>query len=220
MNEHPIIFNGEMVRAILDGRKTQTRRVINSYGNDYHLDSRLCDWGLSGSPEQWDGEKKIWQWTGKRPPQVNSWIWELQSDVDDSMTIPVKCPYGVPGDRLWVRETWQNVSDMGICHPIHNIVVYRATDPDWETMDGWKWRPSIYMPRTASRIMLEVVAVRVERVQDISDADVRAEGVLFPATTIDGFGVAFSTLWNSINAKRGYSWESNCFVWVVEFKRI
>jgi hypothetical protein len=164
MNERPILFSGEMVRAILEGRKTQTRRVIK--------------------------------------PQLR---------------INYKCPYGQPGDRLWVRETWQcfkpNTEEIINPNTVNiRALAYRATN-EWRG----KWRPSIHMPRWASRITLEITAVRVERLQDIGEVDAMREGdPTCENTHIDWF----RALWDSINAKRGYSWESNPWVWVVEFQRI
>ena len=181
MKERPIIFSGEMVRAILDGRKTQTRRVIKPQPDHIHTFQK-----------------------GILLPQIG--------DKE------IRCPYGQPGDRLWVRETWAKnnpVLDAKVC--------YRADlmSPDL----GKPWKPSIYMPRWASRITLEIVNVRVERVQEITEADVIAEGI--GAFTL-ARGVLsdappdprwkFIELWNSINANRGYGWEINPWVWVIEFK--
>lgn len=161
MTERPILFSGPMVRAILDGRKTQTRRVAK------------------------DRDKP--------------------------------CKYGIAGDRLWVRETWQSAAAMGVCHASDDYFVYRATDPDWETCEGWQWRPSIFMPRKASRITLEITDVRAERLQDITNKDARAEGLargtVYPR-------MWFEDLWDSINAKRGFGWDVNPFVWVITFKKV
>ena len=149
---------------------------------------------------------------------------------------PVICPYGRPGDRLWVREThaWlDNGDDSGW--------IYRATDPDWETTQNWKWRPSIFMPRAASRILLEIADVRVERLQDITEEDATTEGIKYQST--DGFGYkwfgwedkvqvtekgemisqnnhydAFRSLWTSINGPE--SWEQNPWVWVIQFRKL
>ncbi len=122
------------------------------------------------------------------------------------------CPYGDVGDRLWVRETWCYYG-AGDAH-----LGYKATDeicPD--AID--KWKPSIYMPRAASRIMLEVTEVRVQRLQDISEEDAIAEGI----PKDDWFGLLtvkrdFQELWNAINEKRGYGWDSNPWVWAVSFE--
>jgi hypothetical protein len=149
MKERPIIFNGEMVRAILEGRKIQTRRVVLMR----HLYLRIWAQATHWEMEEWN----------KSP------LNELPVGVDYLEC----CPYGEPGDRLWVRETWQ----------LAGALFYRADgDPDRETLElypNWKWRPSIFMPRCASRITLEIVSVQVERVQDISPDEAIAEGVVW-----------------------------------------
>lgn len=145
----------------------------------------------------------------------------------------VSCPYGQPGDRLWVRESWRVC---GGCEyeyqQDHSQVMYRATHQEDGFPLGWesyKWRPSIHMPRWASRINLEITAVRVERLADISKDDAMAEGIVIQPD--GGFGLADSThynfsdptdsyasLWESINGAG--SWFANPWVWVVEFKRV
>lgn len=173
MKERPILFSGEMVRAILDGRKTQTRRVIKPQGEPYTIE-----------------------------------------DVD-----VLKCPYGIPGDRLWVRETFADLRGMGFGHKW----AYRADTPEGSESDririgyGVRWKPSIHMPRWASRITLEITDIRVERVQDITYIDAKAEGVEYEKGYTDP-REAFATLWNSINAKRDYGWAMNPWVWIIEFK--
>jgi len=185
MSEKPILFSGPMVRAILEGRKTQTRRVVKCAGLD------LCGpCGLSGEDMRLAGR----DWSGN--------------------SVLLKCPHGETGSRLWVRETFQLIPDDG------GSVVYRATDPDWETTEDWTWKPSIFMPRHASRITLEITTVRVERVQDIGEVDAKAEGVE-PFAPDDGcYRSGYAGLWDSINAKRGFGWESNPWVWLLEFKRV
>lgn len=141
------------------------------------------------------------------------------------------CPYGVPGDRLWVRETWGLHPDVDEqlkedhCAPASidlddaQHVGYRA-----DQSGAWavkKWRPSIFMPRWASRITLEVVNVRVERVQEITDTGGMREGWKCDPNNLDYLPRQwFRDLWDSINANRGYSWESNPWVWVIEFRRV
>lgn len=128
------------------------------------------------------------------------------------------CPYGRPGERLWVRETWDERTVQG-----ERIVFYRADCG--ADGDGLKWRPSIFMPREYSRINLAIISVRIQRVQDISEADIKAEGVErvryrgYTKQTIDD-PEDFSDLWDSINAKRGYPWKNNPLVWVIGFRRI
>lgn len=128
------------------------------------------------------------------------------------------CPYGQPGDRLWVREACM-VCDIGI----EQHVAYRADgEPDESWLRPLRWRPSIHMPRWASRITLEVTGVRVERLQDISDADAKAEGAPMSWASAQYRGgtwrQGFSDLWRQINGPD--SWDANPFVWVVSFKRI
>lgn len=206
MNEKQILFSGEMVRAILDGRKTQTRRVIKPQ-TEHGI--TMCHWSDSGwaiadAPNEFGNQAC----TCKR----------------------VSAPYGNAGDLLWVRETWQYAESSGYDSPSDNRqetwqadwpspIWYRATDAG--EVDC-KWRPSIFMPRWASRLTLRVTAVRVERVQEISEADAKAEGVTAWCDTKDGkvYQPEFRMLWDSINAKRGYSWDSNPWVWVVEFERV
>lgn len=224
MKEHPILFNGEMVRAILEGRKTQTRRVIK--------------------PQPTIIAKDAYFTRGLDVPRNKS---GLDSGCD------IKCPYGVPGDKLWARETFVIETNVGLgsdCKPpfddgrplnwVNNFegddsweqCHYRATDPAPElAYDDYddtqcRWRPSIHMPRWASRINLKITDIRVERVQDISDEDVIAEGIETSPEYRDGVPFVdlryvikdFHKLWDSINEKRGYGWDKNPFVWVVEFK--
>lgn len=200
MNEKPILFSGEMVRAILEGRKTQTRRVVKPKGvsND-----------------------------------VAQWLHSMAKGVD------MPCPYGQPGDQLWVRETWKcEELDSGL-----DGVRYRADDDfraienTQEASDAWcdaqrdggKWRPSIFMPRWASRINLDIVNVRVERVQNISSLDAKAEGVsgvwknppenekYYRRVLLNPYVANYSVLWDEINGPRGFGWDVNPWVWVVEF---
>lgn len=201
MKEKPIMMCGDMVRATLRevDPKTQTRRVIKPQPNE--------------------------AWTVQGPRVIEGFY------ADGDCKSDLRCPYGQPGDRLWVRETWAHETDFGTAT---GKALYRADGDNRETECGMptdKWRPSIYMPRWASRITLEIVGVRVERVQDITEYDAMAEGI--DAEHADGLGfvaigpngyrpfvTAFRELWDSINAKRGYGWSVNPFVWVVEFKRI
>ena len=204
MTEHPILFNSEMVRAILDGRKTQTRRVIKPQPIPATVHP-LCTANISYLGE---GHYSIlWD-----TPKGDGGLYR-----DRDSHSPFLCPYGIPGDRLWVRETWNGNRDIGIA--------YKATDP---LMNGCPWRPSIHMPRWASRITLEVTNVQVERVQDISEEDAKAEGVCihnFSECQRENnlafwelYRHGFRSLWDSINGKRGYGWDSNPWVWVVKFK--
>ena len=202
MTERPIIFNGEMVRAILDRRKTQTRRVI------------------------------------KPQPDYTSWVnpcpdWReyLKTAWADNYGHQIKCPYGKPSDQLWVRETFCPVDDREMGGGVW--IDYRATPRYGEDEPaGWekgsddpeaaKWSPSIHMPRKASRIQLEVVKVRVERLQDITREDALAEGVR-KLYRMPHWGYAepiesFMICWDMVNTKRNFEWDTNPWVWVVEFQ--
>jgi hypothetical protein len=194
MKERPILFSGEMVRAILDDRKTMTRRVVKP-----------------------------------QPEQDTDCPYHIGTGIERKARI---CPYGKPGDRLWVRETFCDRNNNG--EQIKPL--YRSDGQEYQDGDGRlfepKWKPSIFMPRMYSRITLEITNVRVERLQKINNADALAEGT--PGAWVENSEYLggyeenenkahvffFRQLWDSINAKRGYSWESNPWVWVVEFERI
>ncbi len=259
MKETPIPFTGPMVRAILEGRKTMTRRVL---------------------------KKQPY-----RSPHDNCWEWNGWGGADDGPIMAGRfgqflieqCPYGQPGDRLWVRETWVELmhtspgSDMPelcegdkLMEPATSyvgadgetrwtysgrVIAYRATSKvEFCDGDGFigemankedmpRWKPSIFMPRWASRIMLEITSILVERVQDITEEDAKAEcsnreaayddpdlkyestcgedrgagaGYFCPRSYVDGF----RNLWDSINSKRGFGWDANPYVWVVGFRRV
>ena len=151
----------------------------------------------------------------------NGGLWPNRNDLPGMKQILRNCPYGQPGDRLWVREAWGLAFGSPITpHP--DAVIYRADkgNADW---DG-RWRPSIHMPRWASRILLEIVSVRVERLQDISEDDATAEGARLcygepfdPANTISDRR-RYELLWEQINGPG--SWDANPWVWVIEFKQV
>ncbi|WP_410200588.1 ASCH domain-containing protein [Klebsiella variicola] len=211
IREKGLIFNSEMVRAILDGRKTQTRRPIK------WKQTRFTEIG-----EREDGSK--WPWS---------------EDAEHACDFWHPCPFGAVGDRIWVRETWNKYG---------GLLTYRA-DHDWiddmrkETVCTAKWVPSIHMPRWASRILLEITDVRVERLNAISPEDAESEGL--ERTNFTGFGdepglpsypepdvyfdplkkqwkeyppEAFAGLWESIYGEG--SWNANPWVWVISFERI
>lgn len=184
IKERPILFQADMVNAILSGRKTQTRRIVKPTKDRNGSGCHLAPCEIAG--------------------EVNGGDYGL-------------CPYGQPGDRLWVREAFRN-------RRVDNSpggVVYRADHPGESTVPGSygrPWKPSIHMPRWASRITLEIVSVRVERLQSIKSKDAEAEGCecgsygkYFPVDN-------FACLWDSINGRE--SWDANPWVWVVEFRRI
>lgn len=241
-SEKPLLFSGPMVRAILAGQKTVTRRIAVRKGWD------ITSVNPHGLPITQRGG-------GKGFAAVQTEVWE--------------CPYGEPGDQLWVREAWQfkNWTD-GECakagcpdaakHPTETYLgeptraIYRASYNEC-IGDPGPWKPSIHMPRWASRITLEVTGLRVERLQNVSHDDVLAEGTQVPVTE-DGslvcrvsgkftpssywpcdtwdelkrrddfeqqwFRCHFASLWDELNASRGFSWDSNPWVWVVSFRRV
>ena len=215
--ERPIIFSTEMVRAILEGRKIQTRRIVK------------CNLEIASlaTPEQWN--------QGRAHPQMVKYeTWGLKRgcalfESDTGTIFALKCPHGKPGDLLWVRETWRPSQ-------IENKVWYRAGQ--WDCLgerlispheshlglDGDnKWKSPYHMFKKYARIWLEILNVRVERLQDITGPDAVSEGIDL-SNIHDSYhhqnqiGV-FKKLWNQINGKK-HPWSSNCWVWVIEFKRI
>jgi len=201
--ERPILFSGPMVRAILEGRKTQTRRVVKSKGPLNEFDMAVL---------REDGKAEFFH-----APQ--------------SIFCIIKCPHPV-GRRLWVRETWTQDERGGQLDNGQPMVYYRADMPDNDVWEGY-WKPSIFMPRWACRLKLEVTDVRVERLQEISDKDAMAEGIqqnpVQEGTWIDypeGSSAAgwkdprrsFESLWRSINGPD--SWQANPWVWVYTFKEV
>jgi len=250
MKEHPILFSGEMVRAILEGRKTQTRRLHG-----------LED--VNKNPDAWTFKKlTALDWMTKKSFRGRFGAY-FESEEIEPRTLsvcPQVFPYGQVGDRLWVKEThvfewWEDEpkppADRPLFHhagdgsewdePYWLWPHYRATDPEPELFyddhpddPHCKWKPSIFMPRWASRINLEIVNVRVERLHDITTADVLGEGIkqtdpdgfwLAPLAGVPNFPwndarMAYASLWNSINEKSGFGWDANHWVWVVEFKRL
>lgn len=196
MKERPILFSSEMVRAIMEGRKTQTRRVVKPQ-------PLTSDGMIARAIPEWYYPREFAKF----------------------------CPYGQPGDRLWVRETWATEYSYNGTNPSSlskgNQLWFKATKESWdetcisELYQRGNTRPSIFMPRWASRITLEIVSIRVERVQEITDDHAIQEGVDRTNSSIVGYPrTRFQKLWDSLNAKRGYSWESNPWVWVIEFKRV
>ena len=228
MAELPILFGGPMVKAILDGRKTQTRRVIK--------------------PQPPIVEHELFF------PSIGIWLCKAEGHEEKML----KCPYGIPGDRLWVRETFttfrkdteaESAAKLAAAKKIASIddlmrwaempsgggevkVMYAADfrdyakDPDAD----FHWKPSIHMPRWASRILLEIVSIRVERVQDISAEDCLNEGIEYegspqkygtPYTGLEIHDIRclFRQLWDSINAARGFGWDANPWVYRIEFRR-
>ena len=201
MKERPILFSGPMVRAILDGSKSQTRRVMKPQP-EWVNENAGCGIATGG---------------GIMPSPRNDWLHWRGSRL---FRPEPRCPYGLPGDRLWVRETWR-VSSAHDSLPPKSIPVgdgiEYAADKTPDYLLG-KSRPSIHMPRWASRILLEITDVHVERVQDISDRDARDEGAEQIGDCEGAYVAGFRRLWESINGPD--SWSANPWVWVVEFRRI
>ena len=203
MTQHPILFQGAMVRALLDGSKTQTRRVVKA----------------------------------ARDPNIGCWMTPGEIALDSATVQEHISPYGQPGDQLWVRESWSEPTSLD-----PGPTFYRADYPacvpshfsNVPPIESIKWKPSIHMRRDQCRIVLEITGVRVERLQDISEADASAEGVdacdgLLDTDEICRFAASmrcspedckpwYAALWESING-RG-SWDANPWVWCLSFKRV
>lgn len=243
MKEYPILFNAAMVKALLSKGKTQTRRPVIPRTPPTVIPQSMDPWYISGELQRYDDGRPLW--AGYHPKYPTGYKW-------------FACDYGQPGDRLWVRETWGRVEpypdasdslEMPEVDPSHNEkilaywrkrICYRAdngVEPDPTPEDAekghcrGKWRPSIHMPRWASRITLEVTDVTVERLQDIDEADSDAEGVAVShyycdeGTNVDPTPVhrcnpiaAFQELWNETYTRRGLGWDVNPWVWAVSFK--
>jgi hypothetical protein len=226
--ERPILFSAPMIRALLSGAKTQTRRVI-APGRDGTVAEWRTAWVMDA----------VKRWA----PSMDGW-WTMA--VDGGHIGSVQCPYGVPGDRLWVREAFY--SDTLSPDTEYQHVHYReglahghfhrraALHLDGKSGHRGPWRPSIHMPRWASRITLEVTDVRVQRLQDISEDDARAEGVdadpveawfdsvggagdPYAAACSKLYRFGFAKAWDSINGKR-CPWSSNPWTWAISFKRV
>ena len=209
VKEHPILFSTEMVRAILDGRKTQTRRSVQP--------QPLRVWGSGvfslAHPEYVSAHVQL--------PGQREYVW-------------LRCPYGKPGDRLWVREShtfadtdWENwvevhyrdgtISRRAVPLVAAEKVAQWIEDREVDG-DGDNWRPSIHMPRWACRVVLDVTRVCIQSLHEITLSDAIAEG--FEAGPLDRPASQFVRIWNEINDKRqGCDWGSNPWVWVVEFQK-
>jgi hypothetical protein len=223
MKERPIIFSAPMVRAILAGKKTQTRRVVKPQPPEILA---------AYAPKvYWPARDR--HMTHGDPDGAAYLQFERPGDYDGAHVMRggfgFRCPYGQPGDRLWVRETFAIVPrtayrcSRGVQQVLrpdddHDAAIYRA---GWDRSNGgFRWRPSVHMPGWASRITLEVTGVRVERLQKISEADAIAEGVT--AGKYRGLeravALTYSDLWEQMHGPS--SWAANPWVWVVEFKRL
>lgn len=194
--ERPILFSGPMVRAIIEGRKTQTRRVVKPQP------IRDAFQGEDGATVLWDRWPARLVYTGDR----------------SARTERLPCPYGVPGDRLWVRETCDYFAGDEKEPATMRRIQYRADDEDAAPACFGRWCPSILTPRWTSRIDLEIVSVRVERLQEIQEADAIAEGMTIKVRE-NGALAVFRDGWDTINGKRA-PWASNPWVWVIQFRRL
>lgn len=196
--ERPILFSAPMIRALLEGRKSQTRRIMKPQPH----------WSGSafGIPGLINGRTGFYANTEK-------------GFAEDVQRSAIKCPYGVPGDRLWVRETFGAINREGDPIRPHEGcgIVYRADIPG-RGDPGDTWRPSIFMPRWASRILLEITDVRVQRVQEITEEDAKDEGVDPIKCRVPSHKDAFLALFYDLN-KRAPRTE-NPWVWVISFRRI
>lgn len=190
--ETGLMFKAPLVRAILSGQKTQTRRMVNPQPHEDRMHQSV-DPPTRGSAGEW-----TW-WAGNHTQGIYH---------------SAKCPFGKPGDRIYVRETFAN-------HPKFPQIAFRADGEEFEDADGWlwepKWTPCLLMPKTAARIWLEITGVRVERLQSISRGDAMAEGCPFP-NMADGADPRewFAEVWKST----GGDWVANPWVWAIDFKRI
>ncbi len=228
MKERPILFKSEMVNAILAGRKTQTRRILKpkySVATFYdYLPNDEYPYYMRRQDAVWDSFKTMAELAGKY------------------------CPHGTIGDRLWVRETWADVNtESGPGFAFRAGGIHFCTDDAYPVdysrypgmqfsmwygdlergEDGHNWRPSIFMPRWASRLTLEITEVRVQRLQDITEADILAEGVTVdlaakmtgtPWSDLPTLHHAWAALWDHINYEKA-PYESNPYVWALTFRR-
>ncbi len=247
MRERPILFSAPMVRALLDGRKTQARQVVTPGKGQRWLTAETL-----GKVERFEHQRDGW-WSMAVGPARR--IVHCGHDIDGGHIGSIRCPYGAPGDRLWVRETWcteelqaDEAEDLpagtdgvrfqadGVFASIENS---REASERWVDAHrrGGRWRSPLFMPRWASRITLELTAVRVERLQDITEADAIAEGLeSYDCDGVTYWGelnrghcdprYAFERLWNDLHPHREDRWlragtetTRSPWVWVLEFRR-
>jgi len=192
MKSTPILMSGTNVRRILTDVKTETRRIINPQP-------------VPHGESSYGGTRRGWIWPTKLQRSWNDDDYNpyrTEPNATATVALAAECPYGAPGDRLWVR-------------PIETRTFYRAD----ATLKMTGWKPSIFMPRCASRLTLEITGVRVERLQDMSEDDARAEGCSWESDDQGfGFRTAYKQLWETTNGPG--SWSRNPWVWVIQFKRV
>jgi hypothetical protein len=242
IRERPILFSGPMVRAILDGRKTQTRRVVKlPRGATFN----------NCAVRTWDEDANELRAIAPEPPGIAPYLLGKRIEgqylvcnlIDDVGLARAHCPYGQPGDRLWVRETaWYDrkmIPVLGYMRAFFEDGDVRLENarggysskqpgpPSAHTAELFALnssivrRSAIHMPRWASRLTLEITNIRVERLQAITEEDALDEGVDYEWHGIPvGMRDNYRTLWDSLNAKRGYGWDVNPWVWVIEFRRV
>lgn len=209
MKERPILFSGPMVSAILGGIKTQTRRLVKP------------------QPPAW-----VKVWNGNAGDR--HFFFDRETDDDNGNHWPdydkpgLRCPHGQPGDSLWVRETFtigaNDTEPIAIyrdgCQLTKSGIYWKRPDePSADSLNAIRWKPSIHIPRWASRITLEITEIRVQQLQDISEEDAVEEGIpAFPGHEKIP-RMQFASLWDRLNAKRGMGWDTNPWVWAITFKR-
>lgn len=209
MKERPIIFSGPMIRSILQGRKTMTRRIVKPQPDFFECSS----------------------WCYSETGHSGAGWYVCETEYLEEGSFFYRCPYGKVGDRLWVRETWSHTgtgvwSISSAINALDGKVIYRAA----EGHNDAKWWPSIHMPRWASRITLEITGIKVERLQDITEEEAKAEGVEpKPVKTLGwkrreilgelpdvSYRMAFADLWETLNGQG--SWELNPWCWAVSLE--
>jgi len=246
MKEHSVIYNSEMVRADLEGRKNMTRKPIKHFGNSFHINKLLCHWGCSEPPKQYHDGDRLWHWIGHKPPKEGDWIWELQSEVDDTITAPISNPYGQPGDVLWVRETWAPLAveydyESGYCEGLHNVepnivLNYRKANPNYVShayapyaiayKTGGEWDECAEdrgfkwkSPRFMPRWACRTTHP-ITKIKVERLQEITEEDAVKEGLKLLQGGILseFHILWNDLYTKKPeYQWEVNPWVWVIEY---